>query len=102
LFHSPTTTTSSLQPKRPGIGPPLSPITPCGESILDLRETIALFEPKRFATFNDRDPAGADLNEGAATSAASPRVGYVVVVSLKLGNRTDFALLFSAALGRNA
>jgi hypothetical protein len=70
----------------------VSPITPYDDSILDLQETIALFDPERFATFNDRNLAGADLDEGA-TLAALARVDYVAVVNLGLSeDRTDFAL----------
>jgi hypothetical protein len=71
----------------------VSPVTPYDDSILDLQETIGLFDPERFTTFNDRDPPGADLDAGAATVALPPRVDYVAVVNLGLSeDRTDFAL----------
>jgi hypothetical protein len=71
----------------------VSPITPYDDSILDLQETIALFDPERFATFNDRNPAGADLEAGSNPLPVCPRVDYVAVVNLGLSeDRTDFAL----------
>ena len=71
----------------------VSPITPYDDSILDLQETIALFDSERFATFNDRNPAGAHPDAGAVTLAVPARVDYVAVVNLGLSeDRTDFAL----------
>jgi hypothetical protein len=70
----------------------VSPITPYDDSILDLQETIALFDPERFATFRDRDQAG-DPPKAGPTRAVAARVDYVAAINLGLGeDRTDFEL----------
>jgi hypothetical protein len=72
----------------------ISPITPYDDPILDLQETITLFDPELSATFDRLETAGGGADfEVDMVMKPEARVDYVAAVNLGLGeDRTDFAL----------
>jgi hypothetical protein len=70
----------------------VSPITPYDDSILDLKDAIALIDPGLYASFEAlyRPEASAEEREG---SKVPSRVDYLAIVNLGLADdRTDFRL----------
>jgi hypothetical protein len=70
----------------------LAPITPYDDSILDLRDAIALIDPAAYETFKKLYAAKAAPTEFEAARTAT-RVDYLAIVNLGTGeDRTDFRL----------
>jgi hypothetical protein len=70
----------------------VSPITPYDDSILDLQDAIALFDPNLCAVFDGLEKSADDADATMPTRPV-PRVDYVAGINLGLGeDRTDFAL----------
>jgi sigma54-dependent transcription regulator len=70
----------------------ISPITPYDDSILDLRDAIALIDPTAFATFSRLSAAKASPAEFSAAQKPA-RVDYLAIVNLGLAeDRNDFTL----------